>query len=352
MFKALLILLLLVAVYSPVAGGQILPDGSEIARLTGNYSDKGIDINGDGKFEYLNVDVGVYIEYPGEYSLNGYLYDPNNKEVVWSVDHRNFTYGDHIMQLAFDGKTIQKLGLNGPYRLGNLSFTWGSASMGLIPCARVDDANETAFYNASDFVDPVSKDKILSGSGKGEILFTLSIETIVPVFSGRYMYDIVGLNMPPLSSPVEIIGFGAEKYPRGGYDYKLKGMYIPGKPNNFTIKASGVKNLNVGLMKLQGDLERTWVSSQFLGDRSGTAKAETDLISPMGSYHVKIFGDAMENETRVDLLMTVVKKLIVDGPFDLVINTTGFPEGNYSVSAKAINGSFCIDELKFGGPDI
>jgi hypothetical protein len=346
--KFLLISLLLMTVYSPLACGQILPNGSDFARLTGNYSDRGIDINGDGKFEYLNVDVGVHIEDPGEYSLNGYLYDRNNKEVIWSVDHRNFTYGDHTMQLAFDGKTIEKRALNGPYRLGNLSFTWGSATTGLIPCARLDDAYETGFYNSSDFVDPVSKDKILSGSGKGEVLLTLSIETIVPTFSGRYMYDIVGLNVPPLSTPVKIIGLDPKKFPRGGYDYKLQGMYIPGKPNNFTITASGVKDLNVGLMKLQGNLERTWVSSQFLADKSGMARAETDLISPNGSYHVKIFGAANENETRVDLMMTVVKKLIISGPFDLLINTTGFPDGNYSISAKAINGSFSFDELKFG----
>ncbi len=334
-----------------MACGQILPNGSDFAGLTGNYSDRGIDINGDGKFEYLNIDVGVQIEYPGEYSLNGYLYDHNDKEVVWSVDHRNFTYGEHTMQLAFDGKTIQKRGLNGPYRLGNLSFTWGSATMGLIPCARLDDAYETALYNSSDFVDPVSTDKILSGFGKGEILLTLTIETIVPTFSGRYMYDIVGLNIPPLSTPVEIIGLDPKKFPRGGYDYKLQGMYIPGKPNNFTITARGVKNLNVGLMKLQGDRERTWVSSQFLADESAMAKAETDLISPNGSYHVKIFGDSLENETEVDLQMTVVKKLIVNGQFDLLINTTGFPAGNYSYSAKALNGSFCFDELNFGEVD-
>jgi hypothetical protein len=350
--KASLILLLFIAAYCTVACGQILPNGSDFAGLTGNYSDKGIDINGDGKFEYLNIDVGIHIEYPGEYSLNGYLYDRNDKEVVWSVDHRNFTYGDHTMQLAFDGKTIQKRGLNGPYRLGNLSFTWGSATIGLIPCARLDDAYETAFYNSSDFVDPISTDKILSGSGKGEILLTLAIETIVPTFSGRYMYDIVGLNIPPLSMPVEIIGLDPKKFPRGGYDYRLQGMYIPGKPNNFTIIARGVKNLNVGLMKLQGNRERTWVSSQFMADESAIAKAETDLISPNGSYHVKIFGDSLENETKVDLQMTVVKKLIVDGPFDLLINTTGFPEGNYSYSAKALNGSFSFDELNFRDADV
>jgi hypothetical protein len=107
-----------------------------------------------------------------------------------------------------------------------------------------------------------------------------------------------------------------------------------------------VKNINIGVMKLQGDLERTWVSSQFLADGFATARADTDLISPSGSYHVKIFGDAVQNETKVDLMMSVTKKLVVSGPFNLVINTTGFPSGSYRISAKALNGSFSFDEIE------
>jgi hypothetical protein len=165
--------------------------------------------------------------------------------------------------------------LNGPYRLGNLSFTWGSATMGLIPISRLNDAYRTRPYNATDFVDPANTDKNLSGSGKGELLLTLSINTIVPVFSGRYMYDVVGLNMPPLSTPIVVKGS------KTGYDLSMPGIFIPKKPNNFTVTARPVKNINVGLMKLQGNLERTWVSSQFLANDSGTARADTDLISPM-----------------------------------------------------------------------
>ena len=346
LYKALLALVFLFALHLPNVSGQILPDGSDFASLTGKYSDSGLDINHDGLLEYLKIDVGVSIVYPGEYSIHGFLYDGENKEVVWSVDHRNLTYGDHTMQLAFDGKTINKMNLNGPYRLGNLSFTWGSATMGLIPISRLDDAYRTHVYNATDFVEPVSTYKNLSGSGNGELLLTLSIRTTVPVFSGRYMYDIVGLNMPPLSMPVEVKGS------KTGYDISMPGVFIPKKPNNFTIMARPVKNIDVGLMKLQGKLERTWVSSEFLADDWGTARVDSDLISPMGSYHVKIFGGALENATKVDLMMSAVKKLVINGSFNLVINTTGFPSGSYSVSAKALNGSFNFDEIEFNDRDI
>ncbi len=55
----------------------------------------------------------------------------------------------------------------------------------------------------------------------------------------------------------------------------------------------------------------------------------------------------LENATKVDLTMSVVKKLVINGPFNLVINTTGFPSGSYSVSAKALNGSFNFDDINF-----
>ena len=346
------LILLVIAMSISIASSQIKSDGSGFASLTDNYSDRAIDMDGNGKLDYLNVDVGVHVAHPGEYSLTGYLYDQDDREVAWSADHKNLTVGNHTMQLAFDGKAIAKSGLAGPYRLGNLSLNWGSATLGLIPCAYTDNAHQTASYSLDDFVDLNGSDKILSGSGNGQILLTLSISTIVPVVSGSYMYDIEALNIPPISTPFDIISLDPKKFAKGGYSYGFEGLYIPGKPNNFTVIARGVENLNIGLMKLQGDLHRTWISSQFLANDSAIAKAETDLISPRGSYHVRIFGDAADNASQVDLIMKVEKKLIVDGAFSLGINTTGFPEGSYSIKAQALNGSFCFDDLEFGDREI
>lgn len=42
-------------------------------------------------------------------------------------------------------------------------------------------------------------------------------------------------------------------------------------------------------------------------------------------------------------------KIIVNGRFNIGINTTGFPSGNYSITAKALNGSLRLDEIKLEG---
>ena len=135
----------------------------------------------------------------------------------------------------------------------------------------------------------------------------------------------------------------------------MVGISLPGRPNNFTVSGQYVKNINVGLKKLPVrsgiNHTRIWVTTQIPADSNGVAIADSDLLSP-GNYHAKIFGDAADNASQVDLTMTMVKKMIIKGRFNLSINTTGFPAGNYSISAKAINGSLSLDELAVEGLSI
>jgi hypothetical protein len=164
----------------------------------------------------------------------------------------------------------------------------------------------------------------------------------VPVFSGSYSYDIAGINIPPISSPLNVTASNS------GYAYSLSGVYMPNKPNDFMVLASKVKDLNVGLKKnpvKKGiNQTRVWVTTQIQADENGTANASSDLLSP-GRYHAKIFGEAAENVTAVNLTMTLTKKLIVEGRFAFGLDTEGFPSGNYSIAAKALNGSFSFEEI-------
>ncbi len=214
-----------------------------------------------------------------------------------------------------------------------------------------DDLTNHAYNQSnSTALDQLNKEKLISGIGYGELLLTFTVNKVLPVFSGRYSYDITGIHVPPISTPLQV-----ESTLKTGYSYDLSNVFIPGKPNNFTISIAGAKTLNIGLRKIQGSYEniweakqtRSWVSTQVEADESGTATTDSDLLSP-GIYYAKIFGDAAENVSQVNLTMTVVKKLVVKGPFDLSLNTTGFPEGDYSIKIKALNGTFRMDEMLIG----
>jgi len=318
------------------------------ATITGSYSDHITD------YGYLTVDVGVNVYSPDEYSLSGSLYNTNNKEVGWSIDHENLSIGSHIMHLNFDIKTIE-LGSNESLHLSNLKLTSGSSDSGLALC---DFLPRLYYLIASDFtnyVPQISTEKQLTGVGYGELLLKFAIQDTAPVISGRYSYDLTDIHIPPIE------GFNVTSTNKSGYSYSLPGVYIPGKPNNFTVTATRVENLNIGLRKdpvktgvnnngawiTTQILARTWITTQILADKNGIATATSDLLSP-GSYQVKIFGDAVENVSQVNLTMTLVKKIIVNGPFRIGFNTTGFPSGSYSITAKALNGSFNLNELAIG----
>lgn len=318
------------------------------AKLTGNYSDYGSDINGDGLYEYLTVDVGVRVYDPGNYSVLGDLYDDNGKKVVWSLGSGMLPIGSNILHMDFDGKTIERHRFNGTYHLKNLEIIRGDSSVENLSSEDFAmDATVTHPYNYGEFVDPTWPEKSLSGYGKGEILLTMQVSSILPVFGGRYSMDIVGANMPPISSNWTVTGT------KNGYSYDLPGIHMPNKPNNFTVVASGVKNLNVGVKKdpKEGgaNFTRTWISTRANAGEDGIARIENDMISP-GRYQFKIFGEAIDNATQVTLEMKVVKKLLINGRFDLALNTSGFPSSNYSINAKAINGSIRFDEINLEGP--
>ncbi|MCX6674248.1 MAG: hypothetical protein NTY37_10775 [Methanothrix sp.] len=186
---------------------------------------------------------------------------------------------------------------------------------------------------------------VISGICFGELLLNFTVSDTAPVFSGGYSYDIVGINIPPISS----FNTSSDKK---GYSYSLPGVYIPGKPNDFIVSASKVKNLNIGLkkdpVKTSTNLTRIWITSQVQADKNNVANATSDLLSP-GRYQAKLFGDAAENVSQVNLTMTFVKKIIVNGRFNFSINTEGFPLGNYSINIEALNGSIRMDKLAVDG---
>jgi hypothetical protein len=308
------------------------------AFFSGYFADHGTDINGDKLYDFLTVDVGVNVTVPGRYVVTGYLYDLNSTEVAWSIDSGVFEPGQYTMHLNFDGNSIEKHGGAGQYRLGNLYLSGENWSL----TDEILKGYTTSTYKSSEFnPNPPRSKKKISGNGTGELLLTLTINDTAPVYSGWYRYDIMGLKIPPISTP-----FTVNSSVISGYSYNLPGIFIPGKPNNYYVNAEGVKNLNVGLKKLQGELNRIWISDWVKADEGGKATLETDLISPNGYYWAQIFGDAAENVSNVELNMTVVKKLIVNGRFNFDLDTFGFPSGNYSIILKTLSGSIRFDKIR------
>ncbi|UCE73404.1 MAG: Ig-like domain-containing protein [Methanomassiliicoccales archaeon] len=77
------------------------------------HSDYGLDLDGDGLFDYLVVNVTVNVTVAGEYQVSGSL-----SEGEWIDSDSNSTYlhvGIQTVELRFPGWLIRNLGENGPY---------------------------------------------------------------------------------------------------------------------------------------------------------------------------------------------------------------------------------------------
>jgi hypothetical protein len=279
----------------------------------------------------------------------GYLYNGNGSNAIWSIGSKELDAGENIIHMDFDGKSIWMGRYNGPYYLRDLYLLKGDSEIENLSLQQLSlNAYTTKPYNYTEFVDPDWPLRNLSGSGRGEALLTITISTVLPVFQGRYACDLVGINIPPLYSNFTVEAGGIEK----GYGYHLPGIYVPGKPNNFTVIAKGVRDMNIGLKKdpVPGGINRSrmWVSSRA-DALNGVAILENDLISP-GRYHIKIFGDAAENTSDVMIEMQLIKKILINGNFNISINMSGFPSGDYSFSMKALKESVELSEITLKCP--
>ena len=117
----------------------------------GIFSDRGTDIDSDGKYDYLTVDIDVDVENGGEYNISGRLEDVNGSEIVIATSTVNIA-GKQTVQLNFDGLIISGHGMNGPYKIKALLIY--SVEDGSLFDFLSDACTTTSEYNYSDFPAP------------------------------------------------------------------------------------------------------------------------------------------------------------------------------------------------------
>jgi hypothetical protein len=92
----------------------------ERLRLTGNGSAVGVDFNGNGRYDQLNVTIEVIADFAGTYQYSARLADANGTELGFRSGSRFFSAGVNQLTFAFAGFPIGQNGVDGPYILSNL----------------------------------------------------------------------------------------------------------------------------------------------------------------------------------------------------------------------------------------
>jgi pimeloyl-ACP methyl ester carboxylesterase len=113
--------------------------------LTGTGTSVGVDTNGNGRFDLLNVGINVEVVNGGFYQWSARLTDSNGTEIGFAAGSRTFAAGTNTMTFSFDGEQIGQNGVNGPYFVRGLLLFGGGDSL------VVSNAFTTDAFLASQF---------------------------------------------------------------------------------------------------------------------------------------------------------------------------------------------------------
>ena len=111
---------------------------------------------------------------------------------------------------------------------------------------------------------------------------------------------------------------------------EMDGVQIPPPPNDFSVKATGVTNLNVAVLII------------FPITKSASASEGVATVSqggvPAGNYNLKIYGDAEPGVSSVSILVTASKTITTDASGHYTYNypTASLPTGNVTASVGNI----------------
>lgn len=119
------------------------------ATLRGNYADRAVDSDGDGFFNYLELQIGVDVAMTGTLALSAVLLGEAGQyiELVSAIQTVLVT-GVHTFTLQVEGEKLRNSGLDGPYRVAPVTLLDDDA---LILLDRSVIGWQTAAYDHQQF---------------------------------------------------------------------------------------------------------------------------------------------------------------------------------------------------------
>lgn len=126
--------------------------------FTGRNTATGIDYNGNGKFDALNIAVEVEVATEDYYQWGGNLVDRFGKEIDFASGGAYLSNGNNTLTFTYNGSKIGQNGKNGPYSLRSV-FLYGSGENSLI----VDKVFDTQAFRVTEFENAVEEIETTTG---------------------------------------------------------------------------------------------------------------------------------------------------------------------------------------------
>lgn len=114
-------------------------------RVLPGITDSAHDLDGDGKYDELRVEIPVDVLRAGYYNINARLMDQQNQEIAWDGIQVYLNAGESTVTLTYPGEAIGQNGVDGPYLVRDFSF-YGPAGQ-----LNVYELHSTFPYQAREF---------------------------------------------------------------------------------------------------------------------------------------------------------------------------------------------------------
>ena len=159
-----------------------------------SIADRGVDLDGDGTFERLAIDVTLDLTEELGVAVNGRLVDSQGDEIAWTGAQDGLDVGRHVLTLEFDGSDISGHGVDGPYRLEDLSVYFDADDPLTQPTPYT-----TAAYRAGQFQagDVITGHVTANGTGvAGAVVAAPGVAYDITDASGAYRLALPGGSGP------------------------------------------------------------------------------------------------------------------------------------------------------------
>jgi hypothetical protein len=116
--------------------------------IMGKHSDEGIDIDGDGLFDSLKIEIDAELRYADNYHWGFYLWSPGGNQIDLGMNKGYLKSGMITFSATFSGNNIAKSRIDGPYIFGGVGM-YGDKGASTITCPKI----KISGYRYSQFGD-------------------------------------------------------------------------------------------------------------------------------------------------------------------------------------------------------
>jgi len=125
---------------------EVFPQTGKIA---GNYADYGLDLNGNGLFDFLALNVTVNITQAGNFTVSGWL-SFNNSQIASASNSTELSTGIKKVALYFRGADVYRNKLNGSFEVSTIIYDEKNRKLDYD-----NDTYNTSSYNYTKFERPI-----------------------------------------------------------------------------------------------------------------------------------------------------------------------------------------------------